>query len=204
MRNALPLLVILVVLVGVVSAPRGLALAHGANLTYTTKAVTVIEITATFDTGEPMRGAQVAIFAPDDPRTPWQTGLCDEQGRFSFTPDRSRLGTWEVRVRQAGHGAMLYLTIDEPEGPPLRGTTSESGDTSDATGVVPGENSTKPWALQIRTQGSSYTPLQYVLMAGCVIWGFVGTALYFSRGSSPRRAYLNRARENSRPDQGEY
>jgi nickel transport protein len=31
------------------------------------------------------------------------------------------------------------------------------------------------------TGGTGYTPLQIVLMGACVAWGFVGTALFFSR-----------------------
>jgi len=28
--------------------------------------------------------------------------------------------------------------------------------------------------------GTGYTPLQIVLMGACVVWGFAGTALFFS------------------------
>lgn len=179
-RRSISLL--LVVLVVIVGFPVGLVLAHGANITYTTKAVAVrvIEIVATFDTGEPMRGAQVAIFAPDDPRTPWQTGFCDEQGQFAFTPDRSRVGVWEVQVRQSGHGSVLYVTIGEPDNEPdheANGHPDNSLDSGNAESL----------AFPVRTQGGSYTPLQYVLMAGCVAWGFVGTALYFTKNNSQKQ-----------------
>jgi nickel transport protein len=123
-----------------------LVLAHGAHVTY--RVATTVDLEAQYDNGEPMGGAQVAIYAPDDPTTVWLTGICDEEGRFSFTPDPSLPGTWDVQVRQAGHGDMVHIIIGE-------------GGNADA--------------------GGAHTPLQIVVMAACVIWGLVGTALYFSR-----------------------
>ena len=121
--------------------------AHGAKIQYEIEMV--VEIRATYDTGEPMDGGQVTVYAPDDPTTPWLKGVCDEEGRFVFTPDPSKLGTWDVQVRQAGHGDMVHIPIGE--------------------GVA-------------TTGSTGYTPLQIVLMGACVVWGFVGTAL-FSRAS---------------------
>ena len=123
----------------------GRALAHGAKIEYTISMA--IEIRATYDTGAPMAGGQVAVYAPDDPATPWLTGVCDEDGRFTFTPDASKPGTWDVQVRQAGHGDMVHIPIGE--------------------GVT-------------MTGATGYTSPQIVLMGACVVWGFVGTALFFS------------------------
>jgi len=103
---------------------------------------------AAYDSGEPMAGAQVTIYAPDDPSTPWLTGVCDDEGRFSFTPDTAKTGTWDVQVRQAGHGDIVHIPI----------------------GVASTGNG-----------GGGNTPLQIVLMAVCVVWGSIGTALYFAR-----------------------
>ena len=122
------------------------AFAHGAKIEY--KISTTVEILAAYDTGEPMAGGQVAVYAPDDPSTPWLTGVCDEDGRFTFTPDPSRPGTWDVQVRQSGHGDMVHIPIGEDVA--MSGTTG-------------------------------YTPLQVVLMGASVVWGFVGSALFFSR-----------------------
>ena len=122
------------------------AAAHGARVEYKTSMA--VEIHATYDTGEPMGGGQVTVYAPDDPSTPWLTGVCDEDGRFTFTPDPSKPGTWDVQVRQSGHGDMVHIPIGESM-------------------AVAG--------------GTGYTPLQIVLMAACVVWGFVGAALFFSR-----------------------
>jgi nickel transport protein len=122
------------------------AFAHGANIEYTVSMA--VEIVATYDTGAPMAEGQVTVYAPDDPSTPWLTGTCDEEGRFLFTPDPAIPGTWDVQVRQAGHGDIIHIPVGE-------GTTTSAG--------------------------SSFTPLQMVLMGGCVIWGLIGTALFFSR-----------------------
>jgi nickel transport protein len=120
--------------------------AHGVNIEYTSDVT--IEIIARYDTGTPMAEAQVAVYAPDEPSTPWLTGVCDEEGRFSFTPDTSRPGIWDVQVRLAGHGGMIHIPV---------------GETAAAAG------------------GGGFSHLQIGLMSACVVWGTVGTALYFSR-----------------------
>lgn len=123
------------------------ALAHGVNIEYSSD----IEITivAKYDTGTPMAGAQVAVYAPDDPTTPWLTGVCDDEGVFSFTPDTSLPGTWDVQVRLAGHGGIVHIPVGE-------GAASSGG-------------------------LGGYSWLQIAIMAACVIWGSIGTALYFRR-----------------------
>lgn len=89
------------------------AFGHGVEINYqTTKA---IEITATYDTGEPVSEGQVIIYAPDNPSAPWATGKCDEKGRFTFAPDPSKPGTWDVQVRKAGHGGMIHIPVGEDE-----------------------------------------------------------------------------------------
>ncbi len=125
------------------------AFAHGAKIEYAISLA--VEIVAVYDTGEPMSGGQVTVYAPSDPATPWLTGVCDEEGRFTFVPDSNQPGTWDVQVRQAGHGDMIHIPIGK--------------DT-----VLAGS--------------SGYTPLQMVLMGACVVWGFVGTALFFSNRRS--------------------
>ncbi len=123
----------------------GEALAHGAKIEYTVSMA--VELQATYDTGEPLAGGQVTVYAPGDPSTPWLTGVCDEEGRFIFTPDPNRPGTWDVQVRQAGHGDIVHIPIGE--------------------GVA-------------TSGGGGFTPAQIALMAVSVVWGFVGTALFFS------------------------
>lgn len=100
-----------------------------------------------------MANAQVAVYSPKDTETPWQTGSTNAQGEFTFTPDSSTPGSWEVVVRQAGHGKAVTI--------PLGGT------------VEPNRQS---------------TALSNFLAGGAAIWGFVGTALFFSRGSRGKNA----------------
>lgn len=122
------------------------AYAHGVIVKYTVDIA--INISAIYEDGTPMAGAQVTVYAPGEPLTPWLTGVCDEKGCFTFTPDPSKPGIWSVRVRHMGHGAMLYIPIGDD---------------------------------RVGAGGTGYTPLQLAVMAGCVVWGFIGTALFFSK-----------------------
>lgn len=130
-----------------ISGTIGTVQAHGASIAYTI--APTVHITATYDSGEPMIQAQVTVYAPDDPATPWLLGETDDAGGFSFVPDPELPGVWAVQVRQAGHGDILHIQIGAA-GASLTGSTG------------------------------GFTPLQIVVMAAAVIWGFVGTALYFS------------------------
>ncbi len=114
--------------------------------------VSGIEITAAYDNGQPMSGGQVIVFAPDNPARPWLATTLDEQGRFAFVPDYAVPGNWSVQVRQAGHGAMIHIPVD-------------------AAGLE----------TSVAVSPQVFTGLQLTLMIACVVWGFIGTALFFSR-----------------------
>ncbi|NCJ05253.1 carboxypeptidase regulatory-like domain-containing protein [Synechococcales cyanobacterium C] len=126
---------------------------HGVVITHEVQRA--IAIQARYDTGEPMAAAQVTVYAPDDPTTPWLTDTTTADGEFLFTPDLGQPGTWEVQVRQAGHGQILAIPITE---------------TAAGLEITSGE----------AAQGAP-NPLQRGLMIGSVVWGCVGTALFFSR-----------------------
>lgn len=144
------------------------AWAHGVKLEY--QVTQAIQITAAYDTGEPMDNAQVVVFSPTDPSQPWLTGTTDQQGRFTFTPDSTQPGTWEVQVRQAGHGDILAIPIEGEAATP-GSTTSGAVDTvTDA-----------PATVAPAASGPSYTALQQGLLVGSVVWGCVGTAFFFAR-----------------------
>jgi nickel transport protein len=133
----------------------GQAAAHAAFVDL--RDVAAISVLAQYDTGEPMADAQVAIYAPDDPATPWLTGQTDARGWFLFMPDPAISGRWAVQVRQAGHGAMAYADV-------------AAGDsTVTIIGTAPAAGLT--WA-------------QKALMLASVLWGAIGTALYFRRKPS--------------------
>lgn len=97
------------------------AYAHGAKIEYTINMA--VDLRAMYDTGEPMSSGQVTVYAPDDPSTPWLTGVCDEEGRFTFTPDPDKPGTWDIQVRQSGHGDMIHIPIGADAGTTMGGST---------------------------------------------------------------------------------
>lgn len=125
-------------------------LAHAAKITY--QEAQGIRITATYDQGQPLVNAQVVVYAPTDPATPWLKGETDATGSFSFVPDRNQSGNWDIKVRQSGHGALITIPI-----------------------VANSTLDTNPVPNQL-----SYTPMQKLVMSASAIWGFVGTAMFFS------------------------
>lgn len=135
-------------------------LAHG--LTVEHRQVSSIELEARFETGEPMANAQVLVYAPSKPSDVWQQGTTDNQGRFSFAPDPDQPGLWEVMVRQAGHGVLTTI--------PVAAATSDPG-----TEAETGSNS-------LISPNTSLSSVQRSITIGSVIWGFIGTALFFARG----------------------
>ncbi|MGP1387179.1 MAG: carboxypeptidase regulatory-like domain-containing protein [Thainema sp.] len=130
--------------------------AHGVVIDYTP--VSAVQLTATYDNGDPMAEAQVNVYAPENPAEAWLTGQTDERGQFIFTPDAAQAGNWEVQVRQAGHGDIVNIPVN-----------------TEADGSVQVTD-----AIAKRTSNGYSTP-QIVLMGAAGIWGFVGTALFFSR-----------------------
>ena len=136
-------------------------LAHGASIGYSeTSAIT---IDAQYDDGTPMANAQVVIYAPSDRATPWLKGTTDESGNFTFVPDTDpeNLGDWDVKVRQAGHGDITSIPV----------TGDVGGNTADT---------------QVSSDGGGYSSTQKVFMAAAGVWGFIGTALFFSRSKSSK------------------
>ncbi|MFW6359590.1 MAG: carboxypeptidase-like regulatory domain-containing protein [Chroococcales cyanobacterium] len=131
------------------------ALAHGTDIEY--RQVSAIQIEAAYAGGQPMANAQVVVYAPNNPATPWIQGTTDEEGRFSFVPDATQSGNWEVKVRQAGHGQLITIPLDE--------IANETSDTQ----------------VLLSSEQSEYTPLQKILLGFAGVWGFVGTALFFAR-----------------------
>ncbi|QQE66994.1 hypothetical protein GFS31_36990 [Leptolyngbya sp. BL0902] len=156
--------------------------AHGAKIEY--QPINGIEVQARYDSGEPMRAAQVNVYAPDNPSEPWQTGVTDDDGRFVFSPDPSRPGNWEVMVRQAGHGDVVAIPVGEAPAAANASTTGDSAasgsSATDGTTEV-ADNANRPAVLaNAGSPRAAGVPL-WVSMAA-MVWGFVGTALFFARG----------------------
>lgn len=141
------------------------ALAHGVTVEH--HQVSSIELEARFDSDEPMANAQVLVYAPGSPTDVWQQGTTDDQGRFSFTPDSSQPGAWEVMVRQAGHGVLTTI--------PVADSTSGGEPATTPAEAQAGSNS-------LISPSTALSPVQQGITVGSVIWGFIGTALFFARG----------------------
>lgn len=72
-----------------------------------------LELQTTFSNGQPLKGAKVTVYAPDQPFRAQITGKTDNQGRFTFTPDQAMSGDWEVNIERAGHQDILTVPVTE-------------------------------------------------------------------------------------------
>lgn len=146
-------------------------LAHGSIINYQTKEA--IEIDAKFDDGKPMTNAQVIIYSPTNPTQPWLKGMTDDKGKFVFTPDFSVAGDWTVKVRSAGHGNVINI--------PIKSVSSVQTDDVNSSQSSPPQENNQIVKSQSPKTTSSPTMMQKLMMVATGVWGFVGTALFFSR-----------------------
>jgi len=82
--------------------------AHAATITYESNVE--VEITASSADG-PMADAEVIVYEPDL-ITVYEQGVCDAQGKFSFTPDMSKPGDWKVRINH-DHSHLMYVPVGQ-------------------------------------------------------------------------------------------
>ena len=89
-------------------------LAHSVETNYFMSSGESLELQSVYSNGEPMAGAEVTIYAPGTAE-PWQTVKTDAEGKFSFQPDRSIEGEWEVEIMQDGgmHGDALTVPVGD-------------------------------------------------------------------------------------------
>jgi nickel transport protein len=168
--------------------------AHGVQIDVTFDDATgEVTIRAVFDSGELLDGAQVAVFAPSDFVDPWLTGATDADGTFTFLPDYADEGEWGIQVRKAGHGGLVNTMITADMAPAEPATVADDTTTNavmtDGRIVITGDAVFEVSGdVVIRTSGTTtasdslsngLTPVQIAIMSLSVIWGFVGTALYF-------------------------
>ncbi len=123
------------------------AYGHGANIFWEMQGDSIF-VTATFDDGTPMDGAQVTVFSGAAPAVPYTSGIADENGKFAFLPDAELSLIWDVQARKAGHGDMIHFSLTE--------------------------------ASEVTDAQIGFTTLQIIIMSASVVWGFIGTALFFS------------------------
>lgn len=72
-----------------------------------------LEFQSTYSTDEVAANAEVYVYAPNNFDEPWLEARTDEEGRFSFLPDTSIPGDWEVQIIDEGHGEVLIVPVTE-------------------------------------------------------------------------------------------
>ena len=72
-----------------------------------------IELKTTFSNGQPLKGAKVSVYSPDQPFRVRATGVTDNQGRFTFEPAAAIDGDWEVNIERAGHQDIMTVPVTE-------------------------------------------------------------------------------------------
>ena len=149
-------------------------LAHGTKISYENSEAIVIN--AVYDTGEPMGKAQISVYTPDNPSQPWLTGTTDRQGRFLFQPDSKKPGNWEVKVRHLGHGGVVQVPVSS------KAQTQQTEEIQQVEKTTSPNSSTPEQVVSVSKESNNleYTPMQRGLMIASVIWGCIGTALFFS------------------------
>ncbi len=70
-----------------------------------------VVVHALYGGAEPVTDADVSIFSPENPDSPYQTGITDIAGLFAFVP--SGAGQWRVVIDDGfGHRAEQEIAVD--------------------------------------------------------------------------------------------
>ena len=109
----------------------------------------VVGVKVMFHSGNPMIKARALIFRPGEAEFCNEL-TSDRNGIICFAPDKP--GLWIIQVRdKTGHGMRINLKVDES-------MTASPKQQGAVTGL---------------------SLLQKIVMTACLLWGLVGTALYF-------------------------
>jgi nickel transport protein len=87
------------------------ALAHAIETDYTIADKAKLETHSRFSTGEPFALAPVRVFSPTNPEQPWLEAKTDATGQFTFAPDRTLSGDWEVAIGEGNHADALTVAV---------------------------------------------------------------------------------------------
>ncbi len=98
------------IVLGVVGMPSH-TLAHTMFTNYLLN--DTLDFQSTYSTDEAAKNAEVYVYAPNDLEEPWLETRTDEEGRFSFLPDPSIPGDWEVQIIDEGHGEVIIVPVTE-------------------------------------------------------------------------------------------
>ncbi len=173
--------------------------AHGIKIT--PEINQAISLQAEYESGLPMQQAQVIVYAPNQPNKPWMQGMTNQDGKFIFIPDGKLSGNWQIKVSQAGHGNIINIPYFPTQVIAEKSTVIENNLTNNLTNDLTNSstnninnnqsnnranNSLTSNILTNNTQISSGNyQLQKSLMIASIVWGCVGTALFFARTKSP-------------------
>jgi len=117
-RQVLMLAAVLGTAAGLATMPTK-ALAHQVQTNYilnsqaSDESTDRLELRTTFSNGQPLKGAKVHVYAPDQPYRVHAVGKTDSQGRFTFVPDEPISGDWEVNIEREGHQDILTVPVTE-------------------------------------------------------------------------------------------
>lgn len=136
-----------------------------------------------YDSGQPMAGAKVQIYDPAKENKVYQSGITDSHGRFAFLPDHK--GEWIVVVNdQRGHGFRESFALAPINKKSPKAMAQDSNHISkERLDHHHSHESSAPADLA----GLSW--LQKLVMAVCVVWGFLGIYFFYRGKRMAARAY---------------
>ncbi|MEM8501917.1 MAG: carboxypeptidase regulatory-like domain-containing protein [Cyanobacteria bacterium P01_D01_bin.1] len=70
-----------------------------------------LQLRTTFSNGQPLKGAKVKVYAPDQPYRVHAVGKTDSRGRFTFVPDQPISGDWEIDIKKEGHQDIVTVPV---------------------------------------------------------------------------------------------
>ncbi|MEL6604130.1 MAG: carboxypeptidase regulatory-like domain-containing protein [Cyanobacteria bacterium J06614_10] len=107
-------LFVLAAAIGAAAVPTA-AMAHQVQTNYilNSQEGNSLELQTTFSNGQPLKGAKVTVYSPEQPFRAQVVGKTDSEGRFTFTPEQAVTGDWEVNIKQAGHQDILTVPVNE-------------------------------------------------------------------------------------------
>ncbi|MGL6282824.1 MAG: carboxypeptidase regulatory-like domain-containing protein [Microcoleaceae cyanobacterium] len=144
-----------------------------------------ISLQAKYESGLPMQQAQVIVYAPNQPNKPWMQGMTNNEGKFIFIPDNKLSGNWQIKVSQAGHGNIINIPYFPSNIVAEKSTVISNNSNNNLTNNLTNNqliNNTPTNNSQILSENYQ---IQKSLMIASIVWGCVGTALFFVRTKSP-------------------
>ncbi|MGL5508101.1 MAG: hypothetical protein ACRDB1_00660, partial [Microcoleaceae cyanobacterium] len=144
-----------------------------------------ISLQAEYESGLPMQQAQVIVYAPNQPNKPWMQGMTNNEGKFIFIPDNKLSGNWQIKVSQAGHGNIINVPYFSSKIVAEKSTVISNNSNNNLTNNLTNNqliNNTPTNNSQILSENYQ---IQKSLMIASIVWGCVGTALFFVRTKSP-------------------